>query len=203
MRRDLVGVLIVVGILLAIPGLVLGWMWLSSSGSVEEVRALEDRAIGYIERFRAPELELRGDYPRIPERDIRLAAGLTRIPGGDLLAFWVWGGSGPPWEPGRGVWVTARFRSSLDERETCHLLARAAGKPPSACVAGRVQDVLYPGERTYELDLEGEGIDGFAEVHLRRLRDSRGVLQPEFSVVAELSIRACGTERSPGTGPCP
>ena len=72
------GVPVLLGILVVIPVVAVGWTWLSASDHVEEVRALEDRAIAYIERFRAPELELRGTYDRIPESDVRLVTALRR-----------------------------------------------------------------------------------------------------------------------------
>ncbi|HEX6207239.1 MAG TPA: hypothetical protein VF058_02660 [Actinomycetota bacterium] len=196
------GAAVLLGILVAIPVAAVGWTWLATPDHVAEVRALEDRAIAYMERFRAPELEFRGTYDRVPESDVRLVTALRRLPGGELLAFAMWGDSGPPWEPGYGVWVRARYRSSLSERETCHLLASTAGVPRSECVAGE-GDPLVPDERPYTLSLRGEGLEGSAEVYRRRLRDANGDLEPEFSVVADIVMRACGTERFPGIGSCP
>ncbi|HEX6262304.1 MAG TPA: hypothetical protein VF097_05595 [Actinomycetota bacterium] len=77
-RRAWVAVLL--GVLVAIPVAAVGWTWLITPDHVSEVRALEDRAIVYIERFRAPELEFRGTYDRVPESDVRLATALRRVP---------------------------------------------------------------------------------------------------------------------------
>lgn len=205
MRRDLIGVLVTMAILIVLPILLFSgaFIWFTVAAPVEDVRALEDRAISYINGLRAPELEFRRGLERIPERDIRLSWAVDRLPGGQILHFFLWGDSGPPWSPGSGVTISALFRSSLHKRETCHLIAQQAGKRPSECVEGDVVEVGYPGEHTYTLDLEDEGVQGDVEVYLSRLRNERGVLMEEFFVVADFAIEACGEERLPGVAPCP
>jgi hypothetical protein len=183
--------MLLVGLLVGIAVPVV-WFRIASSGAVRDVRALEDRAIGVIEDLRIPGLELRHGPTRKEDGEIRKAWAFSMLGSPDWLSFFL---SDPYWKPGRGVLVTAMFRSDLDMRQTCLRLARHIGEPPARC----------PDEdwEEYWLPIEAEGADGSVTIYLRRLRDAEGALEREFSVVADFSVQACGTLREPGSGPCP
>jgi hypothetical protein len=186
--------------LIAVALLLLGlatpfvWFRIGSSALVRRVRGMEDRAIQVIERSRVAELELRYGPTRKEEGQIRIAWALSMIGSPELLrmAFQ----DDPYWQPGRGVWVSAIYRSTHDMRQTCLLLADEIGHPAGKC----------PDREDWEeywLPIEADGAEGGVTIYDRRLRDENGVLEGEFSVVAEFEVKACGTLREPGMGSCP
>jgi hypothetical protein len=198
-RRDAPAALIAVALLVA--GLVAPFVWfrVGSSALVRHVRGMEDRAIQVIERSRVAELELRYGPTRKEEGQIRVAWALSMIGSPELLrmAFQ----DDPYWQPGRGVWVTSVYGSPLGMRQTCLRIAGHIGEPAVRCPdMGPDKDSQ---EYEYWLPIEEHGAEGGVSIHLRRLRDAEGLLEREFSVVAEFSVKAWGNLREPGTGSCP
>lgn len=172
------------------------WFFVASSGTVREIRALEDRAIRVIEELRTPELELRYGPTRKSDAEIRKAWAFSLIGSPDLLTMFL---DHPSWRPGQGTGVTAMYRSDVDMRGTCLRLARHIGEPDTRCPD------MGPDEQDteYWLPIDAEGAWGGIYIYLRRLRNAQGELEDDFSVVAEFSVHACGTLREPGSGPCP
>lgn len=181
------------GILVLALGAPVAWFWLGSSGAVHEVRALEDRAVATIGRLRTPGLVLEQGPTRRAGGDIRLAWALSKVGSPDPLTILL---DDPYWRPGRGVWVSMMFRSPLSLQETCLRLAERLVRPAGECSEQEDAWYMLPIARH-------AGVDGFVEVYRRRLRGPDGTLEREPSVVAEFSVKGCGTERSPGSGPCP
>jgi hypothetical protein len=173
------------------------WFWIGSSHLVPKVRGMEARAIGVIEHLDVPQLEPRDGPTRMGDREIRVAWALSLIGSPELLrmAFQ----DDPYWQPGRGVWVSVTYRSNLDMRRTGLRLAKEIGEPATRCP----DTDGHKAWEEYWLPIEGEGAEGGVTIYLRRLRDEDGVLEQEFSVVAEFDVKACGTLRDPGTGSCP
>jgi hypothetical protein len=189
-----------IALALLITGLVAPIVWFrtGSSSLVRHVRGMEERAIDVIERFDGSELELRYGPTRKGEGQIRIAWALSLIGSPELLriAFQ----DDPYWQPGRGVWVSATYRSSFDMRRTCLSLARRIGEPASRCPKINQKEEE---SSEYWIPIREEGTDGSVTVYLRRLRDATSSLEDQFSVVAEFDVKACGTLRDRGTGPCP
>jgi hypothetical protein len=184
--------LIVAAVMFATIALLLAWFWIGSSGAVRQARALEDRAIRVVEDLRIPELRAGRGPSRMMEKEIRLAWALSKTGDPEPLTMLLVGDL--YWRPGRGIWVESLFRSDLEMRGACLRLADTIGHPASRCPAREDWD-------EYWLPVEREGVSGAVYVH-EQLRSPLGTKR-EYVTIVTFELKACGTVREPGSGPCP